>query len=193
MKFVVLTGNPKETGLCKAATDAILQGAKDGGAEVVETKTEEIVRCQVCGNGWGTCLNDHVCAFGSDGFTALQSQIQDADAVALITPVYWGECAEGLKSFMDRLRRCENRMRRAEGEGALLNKPVLLVASPGGSGNGALTCLSQMERFCQHTGALIFDMIVVNRWNSDYSRAAIYQAAHAMASGRKHGETMANA
>ena len=24
-----------------------------------------------------------------------------------VTPVYWGETAEGLKSFMDRLRRCE--------------------------------------------------------------------------------------
>ena len=190
MKFAVLSGNPKETGLCRAATGAAIQGAREGGAEVIEATMEKIIRCQICGDGWGACLGSHACAFGGDGFAELQSLIHSADAVALVTPVYWGECAEGLKGFMDRLRRCENRMRRREGEGALCGKPVLLIASPGGSGNGALSCLAQMERFCQHTGALVFDMIAVNRWNSDYKRAAIHAAARAIASGRKHGDTV---
>ena len=190
MRFVVLSGNPKESGLCKAATDAAIQGAKDGGAEVNEVAMAGIIRCQVCGDGWGSCLNDHVCAFGDDGFTAAQTLLHSADAVALITPVYWGECAEGLKSFMDRLRRCDNRMRRDDGDRAFIGKPVLLVASPGGSGNGALSCLSQMERFCQHTDALIFDAVIINRWNSDYTRKAIYEAARAIAAGRRHGDTV---
>lgn len=190
MKFVIFSGNPKKTGLCRAVTDAVMQGAKEGGAEVIEATMENIRRCQVCGDGWGACLSDHDCAFGGDGFSALQSLAHNADAIALVTPVYWGECAEGLKSFMDRLRRCENRARNGEGQGALDGKPMLLIASPGGSGNGALPCLSQMERFCQHTGALVFDMIAVNRWNSDYKRVAVHAAAKAMAGGRRHGETV---
>lgn len=190
MRFLVLSGNPKETGLCRAAMDAAVQGAKDGGAEVIEAGVDRIIRCQVCGDGWGTCRDDHTCAYGDDGFTDLQALIHRTDALALITPVYWGECAEGLKAFLDRLRRCENRSRRADGEGALIGKPVLLIASPGGSGNGALTCLAQMERFCQHTGANVFDMVAVNRWNSDYKRKAIYEAARAIATGRRHGDTV---
>lgn len=190
MRFLVLSGNPKETGLCMAATEAAIQGARDGGAKVILAEMDRIARCQVCGDGWGTCLNDHKCVYEDDDFKDVQALLHGADAIALITPVYWGECAEGLKAFIDRLRRCENKMRRAEGEGALNGKPALLVASPGGSGNGALTCLSQLERFCQHTGANVFDMIVVNRWNSDYMRKAVYAAAHAIVDGRKHGETV---
>jgi hypothetical protein len=72
----------------------------------------------------------------------------------------------------------------------LAGKPVLLVASPGGSGNGMLTCLEQMDRFCRHTGAAIFDYVGINRWNSDYKRAAAFAAAKALASGRAPGETI---
>jgi len=171
-------------------TDAAIQGAKDGGAEVVEARLASVARCQVCGDGWHTCRESQNCAFGSDGFSEIQALVHSADAVALITSVYWGECDEALKAFMDRLRRCENFLFRGAGEGALSGKPALLVASPGGSGNGAVSCLAQMERFCQHTAAKVFDMIVVNRWNSDYKRIAVYQAARAIASGRKHGETV---
>ena len=46
--------------------------------------------------------------FGKDGFTDAQEKIREADAVAFISPVYWEEVSEGLKSFMDRFRRCES-------------------------------------------------------------------------------------
>jgi hypothetical protein len=47
-----------------------------------------------------------------------------------------------------------------------------------------------MDRFCRHTGAVIFDYIGVNRWNNDYKKATIYAAAKAMTEGRKNGETV---
>jgi multimeric flavodoxin WrbA len=93
--------------------------------------------------------------------------------------------AEGLKCFFDRLRRCEFGQ-----QGALSGKPTLLVASAGGSGNGLLTCLEQMDRFCRHSGAAIYDYFGINRWNNDYKRLAIYAAGKAMAEGRKAGETI---
>jgi multimeric flavodoxin WrbA len=127
------------------------------------------------------------CAFGDDGYNEAVELVRKADKICLITPVYWGEMAEGLKCFLDRLRRCENAMR---GSGALAGKPVLLIASPGGSGNGALSCLEQMDRFCRHTGAVIFDYISVNRWNQDYKLESAYAAAKAIAGGRKAGETL---
>jgi hypothetical protein len=46
-----------------------------------------------------------------------------------------------------------------------------------------------MDRFCRHTGAVIFDYIAVNRWNNDYKKKAAYAAARAIAEGRKNGET----
>jgi len=185
MKFLIITGNPKHDGLCHDVTEAIRRGVVDGGADVDILTVEKLDRCCVCGDGWGTCLEANHCAFGGDGFDAAQEKVKDADALCLITPVYWGEIAEGMKCFFDRLRRCEFGQ-----NGALSGKQILLVASPGGSGNGLLTCLEQMDRFCRHTGAVIFDYIGINRWNNDYKKVAAYEAAKAMASGRKNGETV---
>ena len=185
MKYLIISGNPKKDGLCHSIINEIIRGASDGGAEAEILATDGIGRCRCCGNGWGSCREHHKCEYGSDDFDKAQETVRSADILCMITPVYWGETAEGLKSFMDRLRRCEFGQ-----SGVLSGKQVLLVASPGGSGNGMLTCLEQMDRFCRHTGAVIFDCIGVNRWNSDYKRQTAYSAARSMAEGRKAGETV---
>ncbi|GHV70418.1 flavodoxin family protein [Spirochaetia bacterium] len=185
MKYLVISGNPKLTGLCYSIREKILQGAKDGGAETELLRMERHERCRVCGDGWGTCREQHHCAFASDGFGEAQDIVRQADMYCFITPVYWGEMAEGLKCFFDRLRRCE-----FGPKGILAGKQVLLAASAGGTGNGLLTCLEQMDRFCRHTGAVIYDVIAVNRWNRDYKAQAAYSAAKAMAEGRKAGESL---
>jgi hypothetical protein len=61
---------------------------------------------------------------------------------------------------------------------------------PGGSGNGMLTCLEQMDLFCRHTGAVIFDYVGINHWNNDYKKQTVYEAAKAMAAGQKNEETV---
>lgn len=185
MKFLIISGNPKNEGLCFSVTEQVKKGAIENGAEVELLKMEGIQCCHVCSDGWGSCRDEHICAFGEDGFTDAQKKVAEADTICFITPVYWGEMAEGIKSFLDRLRRCE-----FGGKGALSEKPVLLIASPGGSGNGMLTCLEQMDRFCRHTGGIIFDYIGVNRWNRDYKIRAAYDAAKSLAQGRKAGESI---
>ncbi|MDR3335845.1 MAG: flavodoxin family protein [Treponema sp.] len=192
MKFLIISGNPKKDGLCHAVTEEIIRGLKEGGAEYEVLTLEKLERCRVCGDGWGICREQHRCAFGGDGFNGAQESIKSAGAYCFITPVYWGEMAEALKNFFDRLRRCEatKQFNGNAADSAFAGKPALLVASPGGSGNGALSCLEQMDRFCRHTGAVIFDYISVNRWNNDYKKQAAYAAAKAMAQGRKAGETV---
>jgi multimeric flavodoxin WrbA len=185
MKFLIVSGNPKHDGLCHGVMERVRDGATESGAEVSLLEVGELDRCRVCGDGWGTCREQHLCASAEDGFAEAQEKLREADALCFITPVYWSEMAEGLKSFFDRFRRCEFGT-----QGGLSGKPVLLIASPGGTGNGALPCLEQMDRFCRHTGAQIFDYIGINRWNNDYKRAAAYEAAKAIAQGRKPGVTI---
>ena len=184
MKFLVISGNPKKDGLCHSILEEVRKGASDGGGDVEILTVQNLQRCMVCKDGWGSCRDQNTCVFENDGFKDIQQKMKNADAICLITPVYWGEMAEGLKSFLDRFRRCEFGQ-----NGSLSGKPVLLVASPGGSGNGALSCLEQMDRFCRHTGAVIFDYIGVNRWNCDYKRKAAFAAAKAISTGRKAGES----
>lgn len=179
MKVLILSGTPKHEGLCCSCVDAALAGAEKSGAdcEVIRLCDYKLARCAMCGDGWGTCRAEHTCVFGGDGFLEIQQKIADADALVLDTPVYWGDMTEITKAFFDRFRRCE--AMKGE-EGAMAGKPVLLIASPGGSGNGMISCLEQMERLCRHLHANIFDYIGVNRWNKDYKIAAISEAAAAL-------------
>jgi len=188
MNFLVITGSPKHSGLCHSITEAVIDGAREGGAEVSTIRVSGTPICRCCSEGWGICRSEHRCAFAEDGFGAFHEAVKSAEAMALISPVYWAEMAEGVKSFCDRLRRCENRL--GGHSGNLADKPILLIASPGGSGRGGVTTLAQMERFCEHTNAVIFDYIIVNRWNNDYKREAAQAAAKAIASGRKPGVTL---
>jgi multimeric flavodoxin WrbA len=187
MKLLVLSGNPKKEGLCQSVIDAVAEGARSGGAAVEEIRLcdTEIERCHVCEDGWGVCRNEDYCLFGSDGFDDVAEKVLGADAVVLATPVYWHESSEAIKSFIDRFRRCY-----FGANGPFSGKQVLLIASAGGTGNGILPCLQQLERFCLHTGASVFDMIGVNRWNNDYKREAARAAGKAIAEGRKNGETV---
>ncbi|MDD4239352.1 MAG: flavodoxin family protein [Desulfotomaculaceae bacterium] len=187
MKICILSGNPKKEGLCQSVIDAAKLGVSEGGAEVDEIRLcdLELIRCKVCGNGWGPCRSENYCNYGADGFDEVKARIQMSDAIILASPVYWGEPSEAFKCFIDRLRRCEFNQTEV-----LRNKQVLLIASAGGTGNGLISCLEQMDRFCRHTSAIIFDYIGVNRWNSDYKRLAVKSAAHALASGRKNDDTV---
>lgn len=182
MKIIILTGTPKSEGLSVSCVAAAIAGAEKAGASVtvIDLCQTSIGRCKVCGDGWGICRNEHICAYGDDGFAEVSKQIAEADALIFQTPVYWGETSEVLKSFLDRFRRCEALQEKT----ALTGKEVLLIAAPGGSGNGLLTCLGQMERAVQHMRGHVFDYIGVNRWNKDYKLKAIEAAAEALASKR---------
>ncbi|HBP38180.1 MAG TPA: flavodoxin family protein [Clostridiales bacterium] len=187
MRIAILSGNPKTDGLNQTMIQAVIAGAAAAGAEVEEIRLQELklLRCQVCGDGWGTCLQDRRCQFGADGFTDTAECLLQADALVLATPVYWGEMSETLKCFLDRLRRCQRGQ-----DGALAGKQVLLLANPGGGGGGQISCLQEMERFCQHVGLIIFDTIGARRWTLDYQRQAAFAAARALASGRQNGDTV---
>jgi Multimeric flavodoxin WrbA len=178
MKFLILSGTPKKEGVCYSVQQAVERGAADAGAEVKVLRMNGFERCRVCGDGMGICITEHRCIIQNDGFAEAQQMVREADALCIITPVYWYNMSEGLKSFLDRLRRCEFGQ-----EGALSNKQVLLIASAGDSGNGIVNCIQQMEHFCMHTGAIVYDLIGMNRWNVTYKRDTAYAAAKAIGSG----------
>jgi multimeric flavodoxin WrbA len=184
MKILIISGTPKTEGLSCSCVAAVLEGVQDSGAsvEVIRLSDGKLSNCAMCEDGWGDCYDKHICRFGNDGFSTIQKKIAEADAVAIVTPVYWGDMTEAMKCFFDRFRRCEA----IKGdEGALAGKPVLLVVSPGGSGNGMISCLEQMERLSHHLHAKIFDFIGVNRWNREYKLIAIKAGAKAMVSSLK--------
>jgi multimeric flavodoxin WrbA len=179
MNVLVIHSSPNEEGLTSACARAAVKGVRNAGGypEEVPLNQLHVGMCQACDTGWGTCLEEHTCEV-QDDFQALHARALRADALILVTPVYWGEMSESAKAFTDRLRRCEGS--RGD-ESALRGKPVIAIAAAGGSGNGMITCLASMERWVEHVRARKFDFIPVNRWSRKYKLVAIQSAAKAMA------------
>lgn len=175
----VLSSSPNTDGLTAACARAAVNGLQSGGKDAVEIRIndENIGLCQACGNGWGTCRSDHHCQI-IDGFQDLHEKIRNAEALVLVTPVYYGEMSESMKAFTDRLRRCEAS---AGDRCAFAGKQVLSIPAAGGGGGGLPTCAASMDRFIQHVKANRFDLVTVNRWNREIKLKAITGSAKAMA------------
>jgi multimeric flavodoxin WrbA len=179
MQILVITASPNEDGLTAACGKAAEEGLMRADAQVVPIclNKQNLDRCHACNNGWGTCRNDAVCV-QEDDFNRLHEMMGRADGIVWVTPVYWGDMSESSKDFFDRVRRCEGIRRDVS---PFKNKPFLLVAAAGGSGNGTITCLTQMEKLVMHIGALCFDFISIKRLTRQHKLDAIQQAASAMA------------
>jgi len=191
MKLLIISGTPKKDGLSVSLAAAACEAAKNQGAEAEIIQLTGLSACRMCGDGWGTCNREHRCEFGdADGFTGFQEKIRWADGFVLVTPVYWGEVSEGMKVFLDKLRRCEatKQWGKDSGSSYFVGKSSILVASAGGGGGGISSTFVQMERAISHMGGNtypydvygFFDYIAVNRWNQDYKREALMDAVVAL-------------
>ncbi len=180
MNVIIIQSSPNTDGLTAACASAAEEGVRQAGGTVDAVRINDLKlhQCQACDQGWGTCHAEHRCQL-LDDFQALHERILQADALVLVTPVYWGEMSESAKALTDRLRRCEATRRDTT---PLLGRPFIAVAAAGGSGGGMITCLASMERWAQHTGARVFDLIPVNRWTREYKLVAICAATRAMIS-----------
>ncbi len=179
MHALVISSSPNDDGLTAACAAAAVDGicAAGGQAEEVRLNDLKIGHCRACERGWGTCQNEHRCQV-EDDFQGLHARTLQADALVFVTPVYWGDLSESAKAFTDRLRRCEA----TRGDESLLRaKPVIMVAAAGGTGNGMISCLLNLERWIAHVRARTWDLIPVNRWSREYKLVAIRSAAQAMA------------
>jgi len=180
-----MTGSPNKDGLTAACGDTAAQGVRDGKGEVVAVRLNDlnIARCQACNNGWGSCREKGRCQVADD-FQGLQQQINEADGLVVITPVYWWDMSEAAKALFDRLRRCAA-MKENNG---VQGKPFVCIAAAGGTGVGTINCLASMERVFLHLNNLQFfdlshamgDFIGVTRKNRSYMLAAIRAATEQM-------------
>jgi hypothetical protein len=85
--------------------------------------------------------------------------------------------SESAKSFFDRLRRAEAwKKEKAFIEG----KPVIAVAAAGGSGNGTISCLTQMEKLAMHIKADRFDFISITKKTREFKLETIKSGVKSM-------------
>ncbi len=176
--YLIFTASPNADGLTAACGRAAYEGFTEANAEaeVIDLSAMKIEPCRICGNGWGTCYGSAKCVI-LDGLEDLQRKFENADGVFLVTPVYWGQPSERMNFFLTRFRRCEALNKYGS---IAKGKPAGLVAAAGGSGNGTVSCLTEMELWCRHVGAVPNEKIGVTRFNREQMLPAIKAAAMRM-------------
>lgn len=178
MKIMVFTSSPNKNGLTAACGNAARMGAEAMDAEIVMVDLNElkIGHCNACGNGWGPCLDKYQCQV-QDDFQKLHNSMAEVDGFVLVSPVYWGDLSESAKAFFDRIRRCEAWKKEPT---YLQDKPFIAVAAAGGSGNGAMTTLTNVERLLMHVKSDRFDFISITKKSRQYKLETIKEATKAM-------------
>lgn len=177
MKVTVISSSPNEIGLTNSCVEICLDELKKQGYETLNICLNKynIKKCEACGErGWGTCLEKHVCRIEEDEFAKLQNEINQSDALIIITPVYFWEMSESAKTFFDRLRRCE-----AFNDDALLQgKEMICIACAGGSGNGTENCLNSMGILAKFLKMKIIENIGVTRFNFEEKKMNIIESTN---------------
>jgi len=178
MKILVMQASPNEDGLTATMAKEAMAGVVAAGAdaELINLRSQKLGACLACEDGWGKCRRESLCII-EDDLELVRGKMAEADGVVLSTPVYFGDVAEVVKNFFDRLRRCE---RAGPAEPRVEGRWVLEIAAAGGGGGGGPTCLVAMERYFAHLGMPIFDQLIVTRRSRKYMLVAARQAGEAM-------------
>lgn len=175
MKIMIMTTSPNKDGLTEACGKVAKKIIEKNNAKTVMVRLNDlkISTCKACGDGWGTCNKTNTCQT-LDDFQGLHKLVGEVDGYIIITPVYFSEMSESLKTFFDRLRRCEATVK--TGKNKLQEKPYLAIAAAGGSGNGTVACLVSMEKVLNTMKAGRLDLLGITKKNKDYMLKTIEAA-----------------
>ena len=175
MKILVLSGSRNREGKTARAIEAILRGIAKakGDSECIFLIELNLERCRQCNpDGWGLCRSEHRCII-EDDFALVTEKIKASDVVVFATPVYFGDLSESMRGFLDRLRRTRFTFGPPPVPGTLpirpagQTTPAIGMCYAGGSGNGTISCASNLEKILQTCWFDVVDMIPIRRQNLD--------------------------
>jgi NAD(P)H-dependent FMN reductase len=176
MQALVISGSRNRQGKTAQAAEAIRRGVTRGGgkSESIFLTELKLERCRQCNpDGWGICRSEGRCVIDDD-FASIVEKIKVSDVVIFANPVYFGDLCESLRGFLDRYRRIRfSTAFRPPAPGAppmgfgAGGIPAIGIAYAGGSGNGTISCLANLERVLQTCGFDVVDMIPARRQNLD--------------------------
>ena len=105
MKVIAFSGSPRKKWNTATLLEKALEGAASQGAEtelihLYDLNFKGCISCFACktkgGKSYGRCAVQ-------DDLTDVFSRIEQADAIVLGCPIYWGDVSGEMKSFMERL------------------------------------------------------------------------------------------
>lgn len=153
MLVLGIVGSPRKNGKTSALIDAALEGAAEVGAETRKVFLADYdVKPLLNPDGDRSAPCPEV----------LSALCEEADALVLGAPVYYGEINGLTKDFMDSVR-----------IGNSNGKPALGFAIAGGSGKGLISGVQSIYHFFYHRQVRAIDPTPVSRFNFDAALASL--------------------
>ncbi|NLD18887.1 MAG: flavodoxin family protein [Clostridiales bacterium] len=100
-KIVVLTGSPRKDGNSNRMAESFARAAQANGCEVILFDTNEMVigGCQAC----DSCFSGGEACIFEDDFNEIAKQLEEAEGIVFVSPVYWYTFSAQIKAVIDRL------------------------------------------------------------------------------------------
>lgn len=166
MLILGLVGSPRKDGRSNALVNAVLEGVAAQGAETrVVYLVDYDIRPYGAQGGAPYCPQD------------LSALCDQADALVIGAPVYWGDINGLTKDYMDSVQ-----LSHANG------KPAAGVAIAGGSGKGLLSGVQSIYHFFYHRQFRAIDPTPVSRFNFDAALAALRETGGRLVEVAQHPE-----
>src|SRR3972149_9902218 len=172
MQILILSGSRNRQGQTARAIKAIRKGIAEGKgkSEAIFLTEMNLERCRQCeADGWGLCRKEGRCVI-EDDFASVAEKVKKTDAIVFANPVYFGDLAESMRTFLDRYRRIGFMRPGGHTPGGFPEAggtPVIGICYAGGSGNGTGSCAFFLGRVLPMCGFAVVDMIQVRRQNLD--------------------------
>ena len=147
MVILGIVGSPRKNGRTNRLIDSALDGAKSRGAKIEKIYLIDYKIKPFTGSG-GTSEAFKYCP------QELSRLCEEAQAITIGAPVYWGDINGLTKDFMDTVR-----ISNANG------KPALGIAIAGGTGKGLLSGIQTIYHFFFHKQMRGIDPTPVSRFN----------------------------
>ena len=96
-RILVVNGNPKERSLCRSLAETYVEAASNSGYDVHVFHISDSDFNPVLNAGYESRLQleDSLCTF--------KQELEQADHVVMVYPVWWGSVPAGLKGLLDRV------------------------------------------------------------------------------------------
>lgn len=154
--ILVLTGSPRKDGNSEKLADAFILGANEVGHDVTKIRTANLkihgcLDCKQCFS------HDAPCCIDDDFNARIAPELEKADVLVLVTPLYWFTYTAQLKLVLDKMYAY---MRKKD---ALNIKQAILLVCGGGTNEEFYTGIEKSFDFmckfmkCENSGVVIAD------------------------------------
>lgn len=158
MKVLVLTGSPHPHGTTAFLADEFCLGAIDAGHKIVPFNTAKLnihscIGCYHCRENDGNCIYD-------DDMMQIYPHLLSADAVVLVTPLYYFGMTSQLKAVIDRFFALNTVLRE-------MSKKLYLIAAGNDIDDWAMDAIKvHIKSICRYLGWKEGDMVLATGANT---------------------------